>query len=424
MKADTAVINFRLEGQDTLHTALIKQGYFVQFLSQNEVDVSGLKVDNVIDANGQLMLPGLIETHVHLDKACTVSRCQLHQGTLKEAIEQTAALKQAFTYDDVYQRGKRVLEKAITQGTSYMRTHVEIDPVIGLTGFDAIKQLKEDYAWAITLDICVFPQEGLHNNPGTYELLVSALEQGADLLGGCPYTDSDPEQQIKTLFALAAKYDVDLDFHLDFDLDSSRMSLPYVLEMTREFGYQQRVTVGHVTKLSALKPDALAEMAKQMAHAGVRLTALPSTDLFLNGREYDHLVPRGVAPLLPLSAHGVCCSVSSNNIENPFTPYGDASQIRQANLYANIAQLGTPNELSQCFEWISAESAKIMGLADYGIGVGKVADVVFFDAISKAEVVATIQAPGMGLKRGVVTFTRQKPMLKPPQSAVTDTIVS
>ncbi|AEX23719.1 amidohydrolase family protein [Vibrio sp. EJY3] len=424
MKADTAVINFRLEGQDALQIALIKQGYFVQFLSQNEVDVSGLEVDNVINAKGQLMLPGLIETHVHLDKACTVSRCQLHQGTLKEAIEQTAALKQAFTYDDVYQRGKRVLEKAITQGTSYMRTHVEIDPVIGLIGFNAIKQLKQDYAWAITLELCVFPQEGLHNNPGTYDLLVSALEQGADLLGGCPYTDSDPEQQIRTLFALAVEYDVDLDFHLDFDLDSSSMSLPHVLEMTREFEYQDRVTVGHVTKLSALKPDYLAEIAKQMVSAGVRLTALPSTDLFLNGREYDHLVPRGVAPLLPLSAHGVCCSVSSNNIENPFTPYGDASQVRQANLYANIAQLGTPNELRQCFEWISGESAKIMRLADYGIGVGKVADVVFFDANAQAEVVATIQPPSMGLKRGAVTFTRQKTMLKPPQANVADTIVN
>ena len=228
MKADTAVINFRLEGQDAFQVALIKQGYFVQFLSQNEVDVSGLEVDNVIDAKGQLMLPGLIETHVHLDKACTVSRCQLQQGTLQEAIEQTAALKHAFTYDDVYQRGKRVLEKAITQGTSYMRTHVEIDPVIGLTSFDAIKQLKQDYAWAITLELCVFPQEGLHNNPGTYDLLVSALEQGADVLGGCPYTDSDPEQQIRTLFALAVEHDVDLDFHLDFDLDSSSMSLPHV----------------------------------------------------------------------------------------------------------------------------------------------------------------------------------------------------
>lgn len=146
--------------------------------------------------------------------------------------------------------------------------------------------------------------------------------------------------------------------------------------------------------------------------------------MFLNGREYDHLVPRGVAPLLPLSAHGVCCSVSSNNIENPFTPYGDASQVRQANLYANIAQLGTPNELRQCFEWISGESAKIMRLADYGIGVGKVADVVFFDANAQAEVVATIQPPSMGLKRGAVTFTRQKTMLKPPQANVADTIVN
>ncbi len=414
MQADTVVINCRLEGQSTLSCAFIREGYFTAFQPQNETDVSSFSAANVIDAQGQLMLPGLVETHVHLDKACTVSRCRLQHGTLQEAIEQTSQLKKSFTYQDVYQRGKRVLEKAITQGTSYMRTHVEIDPVVGLTGFEAIKQLKQDYAWALSLELCVFPQEGLHNNPGTYELLVQALEQGADLLGGCPYTDSDPEQQVRTLFSLATQYDVDLDFHLDFDLDSSTMTLPYVMEMTREFGYQGRVTVGHVTKLSAVKPAELQELAQEMAQAGVRLTALPSTDLFLNGREFDHLVPRGVAPLLPLSKQGVCCSISTNNVENPFTPYGDASQVRQANLYANVAQLATPAELSQCFEWISGDSAKLMKLQHYGIGVGKVADAVFFDALSQADVVATVQAPVMAIKRGRITFTRPQVNLHHP----------
>lgn len=411
MKADTIVTNCRLDGQPLLRCAFIQEGYFVNFMLQSELDENELSDMHVIDANGQLMLPGLVETHVHLDKACTVSRCQLHKGTLQEAIEQTSILKPTFTYQDVYERGKKVLEKAIKHGTSYMRTHVEIDPVVGLTGFQAISQLKRDYAWAITLELCVFPQEGLHNYPGTYELLVQAIEQGADVLGGCPYTDSEPKQQVRTLFELAKQYDLDLDFHLDFDLDASIMTLPYVLEMTREFKYQGRVTVGHVTKLSALPPDDLKGVAAQMARVGVHLTALPSTDLFLNGRQYDHLVPRGVAPLLPLSKSGVCCSISTNNVENPFTPYGDVSQVRQANLYANIAQLATQAELNQCFEWISSDSAKLMKIVDYGIGVGKLADVVFFDAINKADIVATIQSPTMGLKRGKLTFTRPQAYL-------------
>src|SRR3546814_1021652 len=103
--------------------------------------------------------------------------------------------------------------------STHIRTHVEVDPRICLRSFAAIRKLKADYAWAVDLEICVFPQEGLLNDPGTEELLVAALEQGADLIGGCPYTDSDPHGQIDRIFAIARQYDVDIDFHLDFDID-------------------------------------------------------------------------------------------------------------------------------------------------------------------------------------------------------------
>ena len=136
-----------------------------------------------------MMMPGLIETHIHLDKACIMQRCHLQEGTLAEAVAQTRAAKAEFTEDDVYQRGAQVLDKAIVQGTTHMRTHVELDPQIGLTGFNAIRRLQADYAWAISLEICVFPQEGLLNNPGTEALLCQALESGATVLGGCATYD-------------------------------------------------------------------------------------------------------------------------------------------------------------------------------------------------------------------------------------------
>ena len=415
MSIDTVIVNCLLEANSELSCVLITDGHFVNFINQSEFITDQVKNAEVIDAKGKLMLPALVETHVHLDKACIFSRCELHKGTLSEAIEQTAKAKSNFDYADVYNRGKKVIEKAIKQGTGYMHTHVEIDPVIGLVGFNAIQQLKRDYAWGITLEICVFPQEGVHNNPGTLELLEAALQQGADLLGGCPYTDSLPEKQIETIFELACKYDVDLDFHLDFDLDSNNMLLPHVIKMAEFYQYQQRVTVGHVTKLSTLPKDKLIVIAEKMAAAGVNLTALPSTDLFLMGREFDHNIPRGVAPLMWLSQAGVNCSISSNNIENPFTPYGDCSQIRQANLYANIAQLATKNELQQCLKWVSSDSAKLMRIKHYGLNIGMPADAVFYPVNSREEIVATIQSPTLGIKNGKVTFSRHEAQLYPPQ---------
>lgn len=367
------------------------------------------------DAGGRLVIPGFVETHIHLDKSCILDRCQSKEGTLQEAIAQIAAAKRAFTEDDVYDRARRTLEKAIVLGTTHMRTHVEVDPRIALRSFEAIRRLKRDYAWAIDLEICVFPQEGMLNDPGTEELLIAACEAGANLIGGCPYTDSDPHGQITRIFEIARRFDLDIDFHLDFDLDASRMDLDEVCRQTQTFRYGGRVAVGHVTKLSALPGDQLVKVARRLADAGIAVTVLPATDLFLMGREHDHNVPRGVAPAHRLVEHGVTCSLATNNVLNPFTPFGDCSLIRMANLYANIAQAGTPNELAACFEMVTAQPAKLMNLANYGIAVGSPADLIVLDSGDAAMAVAEVAQPLLGIKRGRRSFSRAAPLLYPPK---------
>jgi len=366
------------------------------------------------DAGRRLVIPGFVETHIHLDKSCILDRCQSDDGALQGAIAQVAAAKRTFTEDDVYARGRRTLEKAIVQGTTRMRTHVEVDPRIGLRSFAAVRRLQRDYAWAIDLEICVFPQEGLLNDPGTEELLIEACEAGAELIGGCPYTDSDPHGQIARIFAIAQRFDRDIDFHLDFDLDASCMDLDEVCRQTTAHRYGGRVAIGHVTKLSTLPPPRLAESATRLADAGVAVTVLPATDLFLMGRAHDHDVPRGVTRAHKLSEHGVTCSLATNNVLNPFTPFGDCSLIRMANLYANIAQAGTPRELSACFDLITTQPAKLMNATDYGIAVGNPADMVVLDSTDPAMTVAEISQPLFGYKRGRRSFTRAAPRLHAP----------
>ncbi|WP_028241124.1 amidohydrolase family protein [Stutzerimonas azotifigens] len=404
------IVNARLGDAGQLGATLwVENGRFVERLSSSELTFETL------DVAGGLLLPGLVETHIHLDKACIMERCRLQEGTLAEAVAQTRQAKTGFTEADVYARGARVLEKAIVQGTTHMRTHVEIDPGIGLTGFSAVRRLQADYAWAVGLELCVFPQEGMLNNPGTEALLCQALEQGAEVLGGCPYTDSDPAGQIRRLFELAVEYDRDLDFHLDFDLDPAGMTVQEVIRCTERHGWDGRVTIGHVTKLSALPQDELLAVGRALAQAGVRVTCLPSTDLFLTGREHFHNKPRGLAPLAHLHRCGVTCSLSTNNLGNPFTPYGDASLIRQANLFANVSQLGTGEDLLRCLGWVSSESARLLRLADYGLAPGCRADFIVFDAASPAAVVAELSPPTMGFKGGRKTFERPLPRLLPPR---------
>jgi cytosine deaminase len=360
----------------------------------------------VIALDGRLVIPGFVETHIHLDKSCISDRCTCHTGTLQEAIESVAAAKLAFTEEDIYARGRRTLEKAIVQGTTQMRAHVEVDPRIGLKGFRAVSQLKRDYAWAVDIQVCVFPQEGLINDPGCDELLVEACEDGAELIGGCPYTDSDPRGQIARIFDLAKRYDVDIDFHLDFDLDPSWMHLDEVCRQTAIHGRGGRVAIGHVTKLSMIDHSALEKIGRKLAEAGVAVTVLPATDLFLMGRGAEHSVPRGVTPAHRLLAHGVTCSLATNNVLNPFTPFGDCSLLRMANLYANIAQLGRPDQLLACMDMVTLLPAKLMNLRDYGIIVGNRADIVVLDCEDRLSAVSELAQPLLAMKRGRISFSR------------------
>lgn len=367
-----------------------------------------------IDAAGCLVVPGLIETHIHLDKTCILDRCSIKEGTVAEAVRETASVKREFTVEDVYARGKRTLEHCIAHGTMHMRTHVELDPGIGMIGFEAISQLARDYAWAMDIECCVFPQEGLTNNPGTEELLIEGLRRGARTIGAAPYFDTDPRGQIDRIFTIARDFDVEIDMHLDLAETTDGMQIEYVCRKTEEFGWGGRVAVGHVTQMSLLPPVRFAAIATRLADAGVAVTVLPSTDLHLMGRSHDHAVPRGVVPVEPLRRAGVTCSISTNNVLNPFTPYGDGSLIRMANLYANVCHISRPADLAGCLDMITGDAARLMRLDDYGIGIGGPADLVCLDAGSPAEAVATLAQPLWGIKRGRPSFTRTRPQLHPP----------
>lgn len=397
-------------GPDALVDILVAGGKIVAIAKDIQTDAQAEAID------GRLVLPGFIESHIHLDKSCLLERCG-DSRSLSDAIGAVAAAKREFTTDDVYARGSRTLEKAILQGTTRMRTHVEIDPRIGLRGFEAIRRLKSDYAWALDIQICAFPQEGLLNDPGAEELLVGAIEAGADLIGGCPYTDTDPKGHIARIFELAKRYDLDIDFHLDFHLDPSRMDLEEVCRQTRHHRWQGRVAVGHVTSLSILQQEPFELYAAMLTESGVSLTVLPATDLFLMGRESAHSVPRGVAPAHRLSERGVNCSIATNNVLNPFTPFGDCSLLRMANLYANVAQIGSAREIELCFSMITDGPARLMNLIDYGIVVGNPADIVVLDATRAHLAVAELSQPLFAFKNGRRTFTRSAGVLHRPDQA-------
>jgi cytosine deaminase len=368
----------------------------------------------VYDGKGRLACPGLIETHIHLDKSRIIDRCAPQERRTLSPVKGVTPLKKDMSVEDVRARAERTLTQCILHGTTRMRTQVEVDPGIGMRGFEGVQSLIADYRWAIDIEICVFPQEGLISYPGTEELVIEGLRRGAKVVGGAPRYDADPAGQIRRIFELAREFDVDVDIHLDVGPTPDQLNVHLVRELTEQYRRGGRVTVGHMAKLSLMPPAEVAALARSLADTGVAVTVLPTTDLFLMGRDRDHTVPRGVADANLLCEHGVNCSLSSNNILNPATPYGDCSLIRMANLYANVLQLDRPGEIRACFDMLTERSARLMNLTDYGIAVGRPADVVIIDAETPEQAIAEIAQPLAVFKHGRQTVKWDAPVLLRP----------
>jgi cytosine deaminase len=367
------------------------------------------------DAGGRLACAGLVETHIHLDKSRIIDRCPPEAEREISPMRQVAAMKPGFTIEDVRLRAERTLVDCILNGTTRMRTQLEVDPAIGMRGFDAVQSLIADYSWAIDIEICVFPQDGLTNYPGTDELLVEGLERGARAIGGAPRYDTDPDGQIRRIFDLAREYDVDIDIHLDVGNTPEAMNIHLVCELTEQYRRGGRVVVGHMAKLSTMPPHQVAILARRLADVGVAVTVLPATDLYLMGRDQDHNVRRGVADANFLVEHGVNCSLSTNNVLNPATPYGDCSLIRMANLHANVLQIAGPMQLRECFAMLTERSAGLLNLPDYGLAVGNPADIIVIDATTPEQTIAEIRQPLAVYKRGRRTVVRHPPELVWPK---------
>jgi cytosine deaminase len=368
-----------------------------------------------VAGEGSLVCAGFVETHIHLDKSCILERCACETSRFPHrAMERVSAVKPGFTIEDVTERAAGTIEKAILHGCTRMRTHVEVDPRVGLRGLEGVKVLIERYRWAIDLEICVMPQEGLTNNPGTDELMVAALRQGATVVGAAPNYDTDRAAQIRRVFELARAFDVDIDMHLDSGASAEELDTWLVCELTETYGWGGRVTIGHVTKLASMPQADMDKVARRMADAGVALTVLTATDLYLGGRHTDHNVPRNVVDANRLAELGVTCSIASNNILNPFTPFGDAQLLRQANLQAIIAQRGSDAEVRAIWDMATTAPARIMRLDDYGISVGAPADLVVLDAPDPVAALRGIAPVRMAYKRGRRIVTRERARLHRP----------
>jgi cytosine deaminase len=347
------------------------------------------------------VVPGLIETHIHLDKAFLANKSQIEATSLSEAIAVTKQMKYEYTKDDIRRRAIQVLNRSAAFGVTAMRCQVEVDPILGLDAMEVTLELKEQWRDTMDLQIVAFPQEGIIQQPGTVELLVESLRMGADIVGGIPYNDTSANEHLKFVFDLAEKYGKPLDFHVDFSDNPNEL---HVLDIARETiarGYQGRVSVAHVTSLGSVPYKDAVRICERLAEADLQVICLPATDLYLGGRQDEQAQRRGLTPVKLLQQSGANVVFGTNNIRNAFTPFGTGDPLDIAMLLAHTVQLGTRQELQLVMEMATTRAARALQLERYSICLGADADLVLMQAESIEDIVLD-RPPRLGVwKHGV-----------------------
>jgi cytosine deaminase len=405
VEIDLLIRNARVLDEGPLTDIAIRDGKIVAL--EEGIQAHAMET---IDAGGRAVIPGLVEPHIHLEKALLHRRLPPVLGTLEEAIRLTGVLKSRQQREDVMERSRQVLDMAVKNGTVAMRAHPDVDIIQGLIGVETLLELREEYRDLLDIQIVAFPQEGICKSPGTIELMEEAMSMGADVVGGCPYNElswEDTRRHIDIAFDMAQKHDADVDMHADFADDATDQrfaSVSYIAQKTMDTGYQGRVSLGHVTSLGSLDPDELQPIIEQLKKADISIVTLPATDLYLGGRNDQKNRRRGLTPVRALHGAGVNVAYSSNNIRNAFTPFGRADMLAIGNLLAHAISYGTPDHQKAILEMGTTNAARAIGISrGYGIAVGKQADLVILDCYQVADALLDLPPRSWVIKRGKVT---------------------
>ncbi|MEV0387864.1 amidohydrolase [Nonomuraea sp. NPDC050643] len=344
----------------------------------------------VVDVTGQLVLPGLVEAHCHLDKTLYGGPWVPHSAddTLAGRIGNDLGRREELGVPSVARIGA-LLARMSAAGTTHVRTHTDIDPAAGLRGVEAVREA----AAASPVDVrqVAFPQHGVLTNPGTAELLEAALKSGVEAVGGLDPAgiDRDPVRHLDVVFGLAERYGTHLDLHLHDGGSLGGWELELITERTKVLGLGGRVAVSHAYALGQLDDAYLGRLIEGFAEAGVAL---------VTGAVYSFPVP----PVKRLRAAGVTVACGHDGIRDLWGPYGSGDMLERAMHVAYRSTFRRDEDIELALEAATFGGARALGLEGYGLGPGDRADLVAVPASGPAEAVVVHPARTLVMKDGVV----------------------
>ena len=358
-----------------------------------------------LDVNGRLVVPGMVDAHMHLDKALTLPYANNPTGTLEGAIHSFGHIRPRLTPDDVVRRFQLMAKTVVSYGTTRIRSHLDFtNRTTFLPLLHALAAAIDE--WRDRLDVQLVVMAPRDNHPEFVDALAGGAARYLTAIGGAPHLAPDPYANLSWITSLAQKWGLGLDLHVDEQLNPQAKTLGWLAHWLTENTVEHLpVIAGHVVSIGTMPPEEASTWIQAVAEVPLGIVTCPATNLYLQGRHDTVNVRRGLTRVREWLAAGVPVAIASDNIQDPFNPFGRGDLLEMALLAGYAAHLGAA-EADTLLAMITEIPGQLLGLSPYGVVPGSIADLVVLDAHSALEALQWQSPARWVFKRGRLVASR------------------
>ena len=374
------VKNVHIHNREGLWQILIEEGKISRIFPQDEVfNYSG----EILDGEEGIIYPPFVEPHIHLDATQTAGQPNWNQsGTLFEGIERWAERKSLLSHEDVKSRAWKTLKWQIANGVQYVRTHVDVSDST-LAALKAMLEVKKEIAPWVDLQIVAFPQEGILSYPNGEKLLDQAMEMGADVVGGIPHFEFTREYGVESMhiaFDIARKYNKQIDIHCDEIDDEQSRFVETVAALALKYDMGEKVTASHTTAMHSYNNAYASRLFRLLKMSKIHFVANPLVNIHLQGRFDTYPKRRGVTRVKEMLKNNINVCFGHDDVFDPWYPLGIANMLQVLHMGLHVCQLMGYGQINDGLKLVTENSAKALGLIDYGIQEGNSANFIVLPA--------------------------------------------
>lgn len=345
---------------------------------------------DVIDANGHLVSPPFVDPHFHMDATLSLGTPRMNvSGTLLEGIALWGELKPVQSVEDIVERAMRYCDLAVAKGIGAIRSHVDTCDD-ELKGVQALLEVRERVKGYLDLQLVAFPQDGVLRDPTAMKNTLRALDMGVDVVGGIPHferTMAEGTESVRQLCEIAAERGLMVDMHCDESDDPHSRHIETLAFETQRLGLQGRVAGSHLTSMHSMDNYYVSKLIPLISESRVHAIPNPLINIMLQGRHDSYPKRRGQTRVRELRDAGITVGFGSDCVMDPWYSLGKADMLDVAFMGLHVGQLSSRADMDWCFDAVTVNSARIMGLEGYGVSKGCDANFVILQAKDKIEAI-------------------------------------